>query len=108
MTSQDSEHTCSMDESQNSQPKFSRRLVLGMGMGAVIAGEIGSWLSLPQLLTEAAQTTDNVVIQWTNAALQAIRDVIPGPSPASRALAILYTCMYDAWTVYDTQAVPTH
>jgi hypothetical protein len=49
----------------------------------------------------------NVVIQWNNAVLQAIRNVNPGPAIAARALAITHTCIYDAWTPYDANAVPT-
>ena len=43
----------------------------------------------------------NVVIQWNNAALQAIRTTKPGPPMTARALAIVHTCIYDAWAAYD-------
>jgi hypothetical protein len=46
----------------------------------------------------------NVVIQWNDAALQAIRDTKPGPPMVARALAIVHTCMYDAWAAYDDDA----
>ncbi len=49
-------------------------------------------------------TGANVVIQWNNAALQAIRDTKPGPPMTARALAIVHTCMYDAWAAYDPTA----
>lgn len=49
----------------------------------------------------------NVVVQWNNAALQAIRDTKPGPPMTARALAIVHTCMYDAWAAYDDQAIGT-
>ncbi len=52
-------------------------------------------------------STPNAAIQWNNAALQAIRDTNPGPTIASRALAIMHTCMYDAWATYDPAANPT-
>jgi hypothetical protein len=48
-----------------------------------------------------------VVVQWNNATLQAIRDLRPGPPMAARALAIVHTCMYDAWTAYHPVALPT-
>lgn len=51
--------------------------------------------------------TDNLAIQWNNATLQAIRDTSPGPTIGSRALAIVHTAMYDAWTAYDGVALPT-
>lgn len=49
----------------------------------------------------------NVVVQWNNAALQAIRDTRPGPPMTARALAIVHTCMYDAWAAYDDRAIGT-
>ncbi len=58
-------------------------------------------------ITQAASSSTDVVIQWNNAVLQAIRNVNPGPTIAARALALTHTCMYDAWTAYDTNAVPT-
>src|SRR5207245_9196976 len=50
---------------------------------------------------DVAATTDNVTIQWDNAALQAIRVTKPGPPIVARALAIVHTTMYDAWAAYD-------
>src|SRR5437879_1337740 len=49
----------------------------------------------------------NVVLQWNNAALQGVRDSKLGPPMVSRALAIVHTCMYDAWAAYDGRAVGT-
>ena len=46
----------------------------------------------------------NVVIQWNEAALQAVRDTKPGPPMVARALAIVHTCIYDAWAAYDERA----
>jgi len=48
-----------------------------------------------------------VVIQWDTAALRAIRDTHPGPPIVARALAIVHTCMYDAWAAYDPVATGT-
>ena len=48
-----------------------------------------------------------VVVVWDDAALQAIRDTHPGPSIVARALAVVHTCIYDAWAAYDSQAVGT-
>ncbi|MDQ6664667.1 MAG: phosphatase PAP2 family protein [Acidobacteriota bacterium] len=52
-------------------------------------------------------TSGNMVIQWDNAALQAIRDTHPGPPMVARALAIVHTCIFDAWAAYDDTAVGT-
>src|SRR5438445_11115012 len=51
--------------------------------------------------------TPNVVIQWNNAALQGVRDSKIGPPMVARALAIVHTCIYDAWAAYDNVAVGT-
>jgi hypothetical protein len=47
------------------------------------------------------------VVKWNEQALQAIRTTRPGPPMTARALAILHTCIYDAWAAYDSQAVGT-
>jgi membrane-associated phospholipid phosphatase len=49
----------------------------------------------------------NVVIKWNQAALQAVRDGTLGPPMVARALAIVHTCMYDAWAAYDQKAIGT-
>ena len=50
---------------------------------------------------------ENVVLRWDEATLQAIRDTKPGPPMTARALAIVHTCIYDAWAAYDDVAVGT-
>src|SRR5262249_37075698 len=54
-----------------------------------------------------AQPGDSAVLLWDEALLQAVRDARPGPTVVARALAVLHTAMYDAWTAYDATAVPT-
>jgi hypothetical protein len=49
----------------------------------------------------------NVAIRWNNAALQGIRDAKLGAPVVARVLAIVHTCMYDAWSAYDEKAVGT-
>src|SRR5260221_8877991 len=49
----------------------------------------------------------NAFSQWNSAALQGIRDAKLGAPVVARALAIVYTCMYDAWAAYDERAVGT-
>jgi PAP2 superfamily len=56
--------------------------------------------------TQAA--TDNAALRWNAAALQAIRRSTLGPPAVARALAILHTCIYDAWAVYDPVALGVH
>ncbi|MDQ2884464.1 MAG: vanadium-dependent haloperoxidase [Chloroflexota bacterium] len=95
----------------------SRRMVLKTGLGlAVVASGVGAWLDFQRGSAFAAPPppppahgtpTPNAAVQWNNAALQAIRDTSPGPTIGSRALAIMHTCMYDAWATYDPKALPT-
>src|SRR5713226_7510987 len=51
--------------------------------------------------------TPDVVVQWNNAALQGVRDSKLGPPMVARALAIVHTCIFDAWSAYDKKAVGT-
>src|SRR4051794_41171511 len=55
----------------------------------------------------AQEGSPNVAIQWNQAALQGVRDSNLGPPMVSRALAIVHTCMYDAWAAYDPLALGT-
>ena len=55
----------------------------------------------------SAARSDNVVLQWNAAVLQGVRDSRLGPPMVARALAIVHTCMYDAWAAYDPVAVGT-
>src|SRR5216684_485545 len=54
-----------------------------------------------------SQSYPNIFIQWNNAALQGIRDAKLGAPMVARALAIVHTCMYDAWSAYDERAIGT-
>jgi hypothetical protein len=49
----------------------------------------------------------SVVILWNEAVLQGLRESKLGPPMAARALAIVHTCIYDAWAAYDRIAVGT-
>ena len=55
----------------------------------------------------AAQKAQRPVILWNSAALQGIRDAKLGAPVVARALAIVHTCMYDAWAAYDDRAIGT-
>lgn len=64
--------------------------------------------SLPTALSSIIlDMNGNAVLQWSNLCLQAIRDTRPGPPMVARAIAIVQTCIYDAWTAYDQVAVGT-
>jgi Domain of unknown function (DUF6851)/VCPO second helical-bundle domain len=78
---------------------FSRNSVLSaMAIVVVLAGSVSGFAS------GSAQT---VVVQWDAAAVQGVRDATPGPPMVARALAIVHTCMFDAWAAYDRKAVGT-
>jgi hypothetical protein len=49
----------------------------------------------------------DLVQRWNNISLQGVRDSKMGAPMAARALAILHTCMFDAWAAYDERAVGT-
>jgi membrane-associated phospholipid phosphatase len=78
-----------------------RRLLLSM---AVLTGT----LLFPANAAHAQPTgRDNVAILWDQAALNAVRITRTTPPVAARALAILHTCMFDAWAAYDDVAQGT-
>src|SRR3569833_1351517 len=64
-------------------------------------------LAVAVTLSARPAHADSVVVTWDNAALQAVRDIKPGPPHVARILAIVHTCMYDAWAAYDDKAVGT-
>jgi hypothetical protein len=50
---------------------------------------------------------DNVVLQWDEELLQAVRALPPGPTVTARAIAMLHTAIFDAWAAYDPKATGT-
>src|SRR5262245_40478053 len=55
----------------------------------------------------ADQPSKNLVLKWNQLALDAIKYTKTSPPLAARALAMLHTGMYDAWSVFDPRAVST-
>ena len=53
-------------------------------------------------------STDTVVVQWNETALEASRRSTIGPPAIARAMAIVHTCIYDAWAAYDPIAAGVH
>ncbi|MBA2368958.1 MAG: phosphoesterase [Candidatus Protochlamydia sp.] len=51
--------------------------------------------------------SENVVLQWNQAALNAIIKAKTSPPVAARALAIVHTAIFDAWAAYDCKAIGT-
>jgi hypothetical protein len=90
----------------NIQQPISRRQLLRL------AGAGGVLLSVPGARAATAPPSahlaaDNVVLRWNAAALQGVRESRLGPPMVARALAIVQTCVYDAWAAYDRIAVGT-
>jgi hypothetical protein len=56
----------------------------------------------------AAASDDNIVLRWSAATLEAIRQSSLPPPAVARALAIVCTCIYDAWAAYDPVAAGVH
>jgi hypothetical protein len=51
------------------------------------------------------ETQPRTVLSWNSAAIQGIRDSKLGAPMAARMVAVVHTCMYDAWAAYDERAV---
>jgi hypothetical protein len=50
---------------------------------------------------------DNVVLQWDEELLQAVRALPPGPTVVARAISVVHTAIFDAWAAYDARALGT-
>jgi Vanadium chloroperoxidase N-terminal domain len=83
-----------------------RKLTTVIGLVLILAAGLAG-VGRPQ--PARAVTGDNLVLQWNEVTLQAIRDTRPFvfPTVAARALAIVHTAIYDAWAAYDPVAVDT-
>jgi hypothetical protein len=85
----------------------SSRAAVWTVLALLISGAFAGEARADDPCTTTRLPTDNAVILWDDAALQAVRSTKPGPTIVSRALAILHTSMFDAWSAYDATAVPT-
>lgn len=74
---------------------------------ALLAGCGGDSPTNPNQPTPPVPAGANVVVQWNKALVQAIKEVKHGPPQTAREIAIVHTCMYDAWAPYDPVAVGT-
>ncbi len=95
-----------------SAPIRRRQLLIG-GAGLVAsAAVLGGWLwaERPRQVDRTVRpngTGDRLVVFWNEAALGAIRVLQPPMPVAARALAIVHTCMFDAWAAYHPTALGT-
>lgn len=91
-----------------------RRLFLKLGTGLAVGSTLaacGGGGGAPAADAGVTPTPNpvrsKVVLAWNNAALAAIRATRTGPPMAARALAVVHTAMYDAWTAYELRALST-
>jgi len=64
-------------------------------------------LAIPGTASSVEKAHRNAVVQLNSATLQGVRDAKLGAPMVARALAIVHTCMYDAWAAYDERAIGT-
>jgi len=81
-----------------------RRNFLRLGAGDAIGGALAA---CGADTVPAAAIPASIVRGWNALALQAIHELQPDPATAARALALLHTCMYNAWAAYDDAARQT-
>ena len=76
-----------------------------LAFGLSVAFVAGAPLAVAQSRPPEVYAGDNDALQWNAIAVQAIRESKMGPPVAARALAVLHTCIYDAWAAYDATAM---
>jgi hypothetical protein len=92
-----------------------RRTFLRLGAGTAVSGVLSACGSNhddhsdppPAGVPVTTAPQYKTVIGWTDTALQAVRTALAGPPMAARSLAVMYSCMYNAWCAYDDTAVAT-
>jgi hypothetical protein len=95
--------------------RFGFSLLWGLALSLALMGLLGDRSAaqlddptqIDQLPVGNPLTTQNAVIFWDNVALDAIRTLPPGPPAVARALAMIHTAQYDAWSQYSYTAVGT-
>ncbi|MGH2829092.1 MAG: hypothetical protein ACRDJM_01270, partial [Actinomycetota bacterium] len=86
----------------------SARFAVGLLVGSQVL--LGAGMPPP-----AHAVADNAVLVWNEAALEGVREAGGqggagfklGPPMVARVLAMVHTCIYDAWAAYDDVAVGT-
>ena len=64
-------------------------------------------LTMAVASSSADNLPQNILIAWSGVAVRGLRDSRMGAPMAARALAVVHTCMYDAWAAYDDKAIGT-
>jgi hypothetical protein len=74
------------------------RTIVRVGVAVMVAGSPAA----------APASADNAVLTWNAATVEAVRQSRLAPPAVARALAIVHTCIYDAWAAYDPVASGVH
>ena len=82
---------------------------VGAGSALLLVPQLAWAHGYPKVARQPASAAagDSVVLLWNEAALQGVRDSSLGPPMVARALAVVHTCVYDAWAAYDGRAFGT-
>jgi hypothetical protein len=60
-----------------------------------------------QAAQQSVGTGNTIVAYWNEVMMQQVRPTRPGPPIAARQMAVVHTCIYDAWAAYDNKALGT-
>jgi hypothetical protein len=74
---------------------------------ALIGGALALGLLQSVQAGQGIDPSENLILQWNDAVIQAIRDTRTAPPIAARAMAIVNTCAFDAWSAYVHNARAT-
>ncbi|RCJ19301.1 hypothetical protein A6770_32100 [Nostoc minutum NIES-26] len=84
---------------------FNKKLIF------VLCGLVSTWTFSPirtlAIDFSLSPEEDDPVLLWNQITLQAISNTTLGPTPASRALGMVHTSIFDAWAAYDPVAIGT-
>ncbi len=72
-----------------------------------LSSTVSIFFNLPSQAMDFSLDTEDPVLLWNQATLEAISNTNMGPTPTSRALGLVNTSMYDAWAAYDSVAIGT-
>ena len=73
----------------------------------LLSSTVSIFFNLPSQAIDFSLDTEDPVLLWNQATLEAISKTNMGPTPTSRALGLVNTSIYDAWAAYDPVAIGT-
>jgi hypothetical protein len=79
----------------------------GLWAGSLVQSRLTHARASGALAHGAEHEGNSIIVQWNTAALAALLAVKTGPTVGARALAVVHTCMYDAWAPYHPNALGT-